>query len=44
MSTKPYIPGEIFVLIFALVSLPYYLCFHPVKTYKLLMHNVGWYE
>lgn len=28
----------------ALISLPYYTVRYPIKTYKLLVHKIGWYE
>lgn len=36
--------GEVVVLIAAVVSTPYNIVFHPTKTYRLLVHKIGWYE
>lgn len=38
------VPGEVYLGVFALMSIPYYLLFHPAKSYRLLVHKVGWYD
>lgn len=36
--------GTAAILALAVVSLPYYVVRHPVRTWRLLVHKIGWYE
>lgn len=36
--------GTFVLLSLAAVSIPYLVVRHPVKTYRLLVHGVGWYD
>jgi hypothetical protein len=36
--------GDLVLLVVGLLSIPFYMILHPVKTYNLLVHKIGWYD
>jgi hypothetical protein len=36
--------GDLLLIGLGLVSLPYIIVRHPIKTYNLVFHKIGWYD